>query len=178
MLDRPLRVLCHGDLLASASLDVAPRPKATDHVVAHAGRECESPRRPPTCRGTVYICGVGDGDWRERFVVLQSCCELLVELADLVVGGLAQGGKRINGRTHRCGSNSVFRLRDVQQVAILVNNHQPVALTERFGDLNGNGGDTVAAEHHSLAGNQRLQLLIHRASISWIVTGRPSSIER
>jgi glutamate synthase domain-containing protein 2/glutamate synthase domain-containing protein 1/glutamate synthase domain-containing protein 3 len=136
---------------------VAPRPQPRDHVGAHPVRQDQARGGAAPRPSRLDVVGVRGGDRGEDRVVLESARELLVEVADLLVGDRAHA---VEGRDRAAdgaiGDRAVGG-GHVQQCSALVDDDQAVAGGEGLGQRRVDADDPVAAHEDRHACGQSVQ---------------------
>ena len=157
LVDRPAGMLHPLQQPVARRLGVAPHSQGGDHVGPHGVRRQQSGRGATARPGHLHVCGIGGGDGGPDRTVLQSSREGFKEGGDGGVGHRPHGGERLGGAGHGGGGGGGLSGRDVQQIASVLDHHQPVARSKCGSQAGRHIGDAVSAERNRLTGHERVQ---------------------
>ena len=104
------------------------------------------------------------------------CREAVVELGDLLVGASRERGEGRDGGVRGPRRGLLGGGGDVQQVAGVLDDDQPVARPERLGEGLVDIRHPVAPEHDRLAGDQVIELLGHSVSVRGLARSRRAAV--
>ena len=157
LFDAPAGVIDAFDDAAPRGGGVAPDLQAGDHVGPHGVADAQAGGGAATGLGAGHVLRIGLGDLAPDGVIGQIGREGFEELGD---GGVGHIGQTVEGgmsAADRAGGDRLDRGGDVQKVAGLLHDDQPVAGLERSGERLRHYGHAVAAERNRHAGDKRLQ---------------------
>ena len=181
-LERPAGVVDDLDGLVASGRRALPALESRDHVGAHRRRERQARRRATAAPGGVDVCSVRLCDRAEHRVVREQRGEPGEEVADLRVGAACQRSEAVARRGDGGVDQVVFGGGNVEQVAGVLHDDQPISRSEVGGEFGGHVGDAVAAVHDGLPRRETLetghQSNPSSSGRSAIRTGCPLSIER
>ena len=118
--------------------------------------------------GSVDVDSVGFEYFGEDRIVVDRIGEASEELRDLVVGAISKRSESLRCARHRRRHQRVLGLRDVQQIARLLHDHQPVARLEGSGEVGRHDGDSIASIDQLLALDELSQRTPSRQTHGWV----------
>ncbi len=147
-------------------------------VSESSSRVVDRPRR----RADSTSAALADGDRPEHPVVCEQRCETTEEVADLLVSTPCEAREAVARCRDGDVDDRVLCCGDMEEVAGVLHDDQAIPGYEAFRQVGADIRHPVAAEHDRLSRSEVFEAVHHSnpssSGSSFIITGRPVSIER